>query len=1222
MESNTSNVLMDGRMMSANELQMYAKQHGLCTNCGAKTHTKVGGFMRKTWEPETNFSVYKGYCLQPTCYTLDQAQELLGERKKKKKKRVTKARGSEKTLRRPSGGGASTMSLFDEPSTLPSTNLPQTTEELVPSVEVGGRNSFASAPTLKMNNTSKNNSTQQKSPTSVCVKMVPSSIPQRNCRAQHTESLPNVVVIDNVREIFKALSERGDDSYVASLALNNLHNAIVRDKRRDFNEGDLEIVWLKMRSFMEEPRILHQAISLLNVMINQDPTVRGVHERCRPLQLLLEIMRAHPSQDMLQRQCCKLLESVVELTKTFEDEIGLELVQALRCRLSTRSKRAEIAASCVRALYHMARSPSGAALWQRNILATRELIEIACKETPEILVREGAFFLVALQVRVLNVSNFNGGRPLADEKQVDAIVRILHSCDSAEMYGNALEIVGHSYSDVGYIPQDTATCLRCVQASLSGMQKFPNFQSVQVAATCTISNIVDARDEGPLVAILHTGSATTYMQEAMRRYPNNAHLAKHAWRVFAFLCETGDNSMLTINMLRSFQTQALSPLADKDVRIEVSEEFNQICKQASDKKILHAAALLVEVDKSAREETDPFVLVALFGVFLTLLKAAIDDDTEQERTQVARHYRAGILERIFQVVDVNDDTVLRARYFRMLADLYTGVPFQGKLHQTSNFFVGRVQVSLIIYTPTEIKTISRIMRNNEGDMSVQEACCASLSRFSTVCWDLQRSESLGREVVNLANEILSDVVDTMMNSASSEGVQSKTLLIYWMMTFICDNSVLERINPTFVSLALNAIENHSTNNGIRLIVCSFFSALASKEYNRELLASSRTIALLLSMVQCDNKAVVARSSQTLALIVNQNEQAVEALGANSDAVCAALILALETHSECLEIQRCVCSFVEVVVCSDKNAEPRNQLTNCGGLKALLEIFDLHRVDQQLRWSAVKALAAMIVATEADVLFANRFNLSEVLFFCFVEMSLNDIVAAATILHAIHFLCSKDEFFRRAVALTIPSLQVWMVRYFSDCDVQLQGCHLILKAVTSDNELSLVAEGRGALIEFLCNLLLAHAESRELVECILNILRILGAQSVLKRVFENCEADEVIVSTMHTHSHHPNILANAFATLNNIAVNVEERTIYPLKDSALQAVIDAMTRYQSENNVQANALILFKSYTLDHDSLSKMKKASEKLVPLLFSAAENFTQDCEARAEYILRRLRT
>lgn len=80
---------IDGKVLSGEEFEEYCKDHGLCRRCArVKTHrriVKMFGRGRK-WEPMTlhddmtgEYTVYKGYCLQATCYTLGQAKRMLGE---------------------------------------------------------------------------------------------------------------------------------------------------------------------------------------------------------------------------------------------------------------------------------------------------------------------------------------------------------------------------------------------------------------------------------------------------------------------------------------------------------------------------------------------------------------------------------------------------------------------------------------------------------------------------------------------------------------------------------------------------------------------------------------------------------------------------------------------------------------------------------------------------------------------------------------------------------------------------------------------------------------------------------------------------------------------------------------------------------------------------------------------------------------------------------------
>ena len=80
---NEQQLILDGE-----ELEEYCQKHGLCHLCAqTRTHKRVFRLKKKNqWQPMTvenkddgEYIVYKGYCVQPGCFTLEQAQRLLGE---------------------------------------------------------------------------------------------------------------------------------------------------------------------------------------------------------------------------------------------------------------------------------------------------------------------------------------------------------------------------------------------------------------------------------------------------------------------------------------------------------------------------------------------------------------------------------------------------------------------------------------------------------------------------------------------------------------------------------------------------------------------------------------------------------------------------------------------------------------------------------------------------------------------------------------------------------------------------------------------------------------------------------------------------------------------------------------------------------------------------------------------------------------------------------------
>mmetsp|Transcript_30227 Transcript_30227/g.46113 ORF Transcript_30227/g.46113 Transcript_30227/m.46113 type:complete len:835 (+) Transcript_30227:64-2568(+) len=80
-----------GSILTGDALEKYTRKRGLCHICASVvTHLPCNSrfhiLTKRRWEPLTvptddggAYLVYKGFCMQPTCYTLKQARQLLGE---------------------------------------------------------------------------------------------------------------------------------------------------------------------------------------------------------------------------------------------------------------------------------------------------------------------------------------------------------------------------------------------------------------------------------------------------------------------------------------------------------------------------------------------------------------------------------------------------------------------------------------------------------------------------------------------------------------------------------------------------------------------------------------------------------------------------------------------------------------------------------------------------------------------------------------------------------------------------------------------------------------------------------------------------------------------------------------------------------------------------------------------------------------------------------------
>ena len=85
MNNPQTQLLVNGRIVDAEKYKAKCRKKGLCITCGKQQTHKSSYLFKSRKQPLTtldasgNYLVYKGYCLKPTCYTLERARQLLGE---------------------------------------------------------------------------------------------------------------------------------------------------------------------------------------------------------------------------------------------------------------------------------------------------------------------------------------------------------------------------------------------------------------------------------------------------------------------------------------------------------------------------------------------------------------------------------------------------------------------------------------------------------------------------------------------------------------------------------------------------------------------------------------------------------------------------------------------------------------------------------------------------------------------------------------------------------------------------------------------------------------------------------------------------------------------------------------------------------------------------------------------------------------------------------------
>jgi len=134
---------------------------------------------------------------------------------------------------------------------------------------------------------------------------------------------------------------------------------------------------------------------------------------------------------------------------------------------------------------------------------------------------------------------------------------------------------------------------------------------------------------------------------------------------------------------------------------------------------------------------------------------------------------------------------------------------------------------------------------------------------------------------------------------------------------------------------------------------------------------------------------------------------------------------------------------------------------------------------------------------------------------------------------------------------------------------------------------------------------------------LTALKNLATTSKNKQIISACGGEEAIVYSMRFHTGSEEILSSSFAALNNIAVDIKNKTVAPAPIEVFDILIAAMVKYRFSESVQTNACFLLKSYTFSDNNLLVMKSRTEDLMGVLTVAAETWSDQCGEKVQIIM-----
>ncbi|GKY96872.1 hypothetical protein MPSEU_000646300 [Mayamaea pseudoterrestris] len=1142
----------DGACNSNDETQQCKKQDGQCNICGRITHRSVGSFWNKTWQPLTivrresmtndshnvpteapTYIVYKGYCLETTkCYTLQEAKSLYKERKSQAnqlgRKGSSHPSSASSSQRQPSSGRHS------KHSSIGSSNG-QGLMGLFASRSHGSDSRNASD-TSNKRNTSKR---QAKSPV-----------------AKLFLGINGVDPMDNPSEICRVLYEHGDDAHVANLGFKYLCQAL-SSTSDDINTCRMSKEWIpmllaKIQQHVTQPEIVNKAIIVLRsvVLAHKERIVQD-----EGIDTLSQVLTLYSNQTGIQERACDLLAHLVQNETKMEDQLVIALVSSLAnviqsCTAATR-------AAALQALHHLTQTASGAMQFKQEDISFKNLLNMALDSSTERDVREAIMHLIS---QIIDASHESAtDRPLATEEQVARMTRKWSLWSTPRQIKVALDLISRSFMVSAHAPQAIKTWLSCAEVALSSMRIYPNQETIQAAAMrATVEVLAENRGDGPLAAILHSGSVLSLVSTAMASFSHSRNVIVTGWNVIVSLQTAGDKEIPSLSMIRLFRTQVLhDSKLDMVTKKTAASTFADICGKVLDQTTINNSGILIDIDKATRIVPDTATHCVVLQLFLKFLSIAHKVNTKQSHTsdRPTKVYGTKIIQRTIEVLlqQQPDGGEHTSTIIELLTDIYMVIPWIGKLNQSVTFDVGRATIAIKSNTTAELKLLRQLMSQTNDKPAIQKACCLLISTY--VVQNMARSTPIA-EIERAVADCRSLMCNCMQVHKNDERVLMAAMYSNMIVLQVGDNLVLDKAGLVSLSCIFDAIAFNQANTALQLLACSCFESFLLKQCNQ----NTWTDILTCSIRMCSNSSepVAMRACQVVASCLKSCPDASKA-STSMEVVATALIFALEVHFINPDIVQHLCNFTTFIFTSP-DTRHMSTFANCGGLNSVLRCLGASDcIEDTLHKALLETLIRTVNAADDVLVFAHRLSVSHN-FIRALDCMVANKEMIGLVLQSMMALCMRDEFFQIILAAGIPALQRLMSHHFTDYNLALHVTRLILMATTADNSLRLAKSPQGSLIQQLVNLMLAHSKSKDLIVDILDILRLLKAESATQEDLDEKTFLAAILATMRANRRRPEVLGSALAAISNIIVNFARPSIRPMKSDTFDALVAAMSQH--------------------------------------------------------------
>ena len=336
-------------------------------------------------------------------------------------------------------------------------------------------------------------------------------------------------------------------------------------------------------------------------------------------------------------------------------------------------------------------------------------------------------------------------------------------------------------------------------------------------------------------------------------------------------------------------------------------------------------------------------------------------------------------------------------------------------------------------------------------------------------------------------------------------------------------------------------------------------------------------------------------------------------------IAAIVVHTMDRYRDAPFIQENLCLMIAHLV-SLTDHQLGQEIGEAGGLNVLSELLLHPGQDAPLVESALRALIGTLSSVDTSLLLNYQTSMSEVVV---SVMENTDQVLEVQLagLDALQCLCVRaDGPSKNHLVRALPVVVKVMANYLGNAGV-LTRCCTILRMVARTFEDRGVFVQTGA-VKMLINAMLIHPDATEFVLEGMATLKDLAAEPSFREHFNCADAEACLMSLLEVNATAPDVVALAFATLNNVLVDFQSRTVAPMQTVVLQLIIAALKDFPDHEMVWTNAFLLLKSYTYNEDNLVLMMQDnySDELIPLLVDSERLLVGDSLERAKYIIRKL--